>query len=83
MYMVETASSSSNVTTQVLMTSLKEIKHEGKMLSPKEIKEMQQDFNTHNQKMSILESFFLGMTSLSVGDSIDLRSIARGVNANK
>lgn len=40
MYMVETASSSSNVTTKVLMTSLKEILHEGKMLSSAEIKEI-------------------------------------------
>ena len=63
------------------MTSLKEIMHEGKMLSPAEIKVIQAKYNTHDQKLSTLEAFSLGMIYLSVGDTIDLRAIAKDINA--
>jgi len=82
MFMVETsAASSSNVSLQVLMTSLKEILHEGKMITANDIKTIQAQHNTHSQKLSTLEAFSLGMIYLSVGDTIDLRAIAKDINS--
>ena len=77
MFMVETTeASSSNMCLHELMACLKEILYEGKMISQDDIKIIKAQHNTHNQKLSTLEAFSLGMVYLSVGDTIDLTAIA-------
>jgi len=75
-----TEASSSNLRLNKIMKSLKEILHEEKMISEDEIKDIQKEYNTHNQKLSTLEACTCGMMYLCVGDTIDLREIAKEIN---
>jgi hypothetical protein len=50
------------------------------MISEDEIKDIQKEYNTHNQKLSTLEACTCGMMYLCVGDTIDLREIAKEIN---
>ena len=49
------------------------------MLTPAETKNIQQSYNTHDQHLSPLEAVSLGLLTLSIGDTIDLRSIVRHI----
>ena len=51
------------------------------MITANDIKTIQAQHNTHSQKLSTLEAFSLGMIYLSVGDTIDLRAIAKDINS--
>jgi hypothetical protein len=51
------------------------------MISRDDIKIIQGQHNTHNQKLSTLEAFSLGMIYLTVGDTIDLTAIAKDINS--
>ena len=52
------------------------------MISEDEIKVIKAQYNTHNQTLSTLEACTFGLIYLSVGDSIDLRDIAKEINSD-
>ena len=63
-----------------MVNAIKEVLVDGEMLTDEEKQEAAANFNTSDQNSTLVEMIFLALMYLVKGDSIDLKSIAKGVN---
>lgn len=71
---------SSTLSNSVMVNAIKEVLVDGEMLTDEEKQEAAANFNTSDQNSTLVEMIFLALMYLVKGDSIDLKSIAKGVN---